>query len=439
MHHLSRLAACGVILTFLPTALAQQPALSVSSLAPSGNQWTITVKNTGPSTSFQLQGSPTLSAGSWVPVNATFAAVAGQTGVFRATFPAPSGSGGKYFFRVLGLSDTPVGTAGDQDGDGLEDSFETTIGTNNKLFDTDSDTFSDGEEFIAGTDPKRANSFPRFARLPVVRFPDSTKVVEEGAGVIQLPLICDNGSYTGLVQVETVPLVGGAVSGTDFTVPSTVSMSNGTANVPLTLIDNQTISQQYRVVVLQLKTPATSPGYTIGGGDNITVVIGDNDAYWSGVLDDGSQQRNFRIRMLRQGGVSQVAFVAGYENDGMPRAAAAVVGTTDQSSGVIPVGIFGSAVTSNTLSAFDVTSIPMPVGAQADMFGSSLALNRTLRLQAGTGVDPDKTAILPATIHGTFLETVAPPNGESPHLTVNRTGVFGLVRDIPRQPVITAP
>lgn len=417
-----------LILTVVSSLALSLPAaaqtLSVRSLVPSGNQFTVMVQDTGTAGTYQLQGSPDMTGGTWANITATFAPVSGQSGFFQATFTKPGGT--RYFFRVV----KSAGTSEDADGDGLADSFETSLGTNANLSDTDGDGFNDGVEFVAGTSPTNSSSFPPFAGLPVVRFAGPSLTVEEGAGVIPLSLQSTNGNFTGTVTVE-VSANGNALQGTDFTVPTTVAMTNGAASLPLTLIDNLTLSPAYRVLILQVKSAA---GYTIGGGFRTTVVIGDNDAYWSGVLDDGDQQRNFRLRMLRQGASSQVAFVAGSTNDGLPQNTQA--GTSDQSSGLIPAGIHAAIVTSNTAAAFDITSPALPAGSQATLFGSGLTLNRVVRLRAGTGISP--TAISSTAIHGTFTETVAAPGGASPHLTVNRTGRFSIIRDIPSQPVLTS-
>jgi hypothetical protein len=418
-------------LLLLPALPVSAQTLKVTSLTQAaGNQLSITVQNTGTATTFELQGSPTMAAGiPWTPLSATFAPISGQSGFFRATITRPAAP--RYFLRVLGLS----GSADDTDGDGLSNVFETTAlpngnGTNPNLADTDGDGFHDGREFAAGTDPKNAQSFPPFANLPIVRFANATTTVTEGDGVIPLALQTGNGSFSGTVSVE-VSTNGNAVAGTDFTVPATVTMTNGTATLPLTLIDNLTLSQNYRILILQVKSAA---GYTIGGGFRTTVVIGDNDAYWSGSLDDGNLQQNFRLRMLRQGATSQIAFVSGSANDGLPQSAQ--TGTTDQSAGIIPAGVHATTVTANSATLFDITSPALPAGGQATMFGSSLVLNRTLRLRAGTGITP--SSVTAARIYGTFTENTTAPGGTAPHLAINRSGTFALVRDIPSTPTLTA-
>lgn len=413
----------------MPVLSASAQTLQVTSLTPAGNQITITVQSTGTATAFELQGSSSMAAGTWAPLSTTFAPVSGQSGLFRATITRPGSS--RYFLRVLGLS----GSIDDTDGDGLSNIFETAplpngTGTNPSLADTDGDGFNDGREFAAGTDPKNAQSRPPFAHLPIVRFANATTTVTKGDGIIPLVLQSGNGSFSGTVSVE-VSTNGNAVAGTDFSVPVTVAMTSGTASLPLTLIDNLTLSRNYRVLILQVKSAA---GYTIGGGFRTTVVIGDNDACWSGCLDDGTLQQNFRLRMLRQGGTSQIAFVSGSTHDGLPQSAQ--TGTTDQSAGIIPAGTHPATITANNSTLFDITSPALPAGDQATMFGSSLVLNRTLRLRAGTGVTP--SSIAAAKIYGTFTENTSAPGGTAPHLAINRSGTFALQRDVPSVPALTA-
>jgi hypothetical protein len=77
---------------------------------------------------------------------------AGKTYRFSYTSISPTGGSGNL------LDDASFGI--DQDGDGLMDYEEITLGTNPLLADTDGDGFSDKTETLAGTDPNNATVFP---------------------------------------------------------------------------------------------------------------------------------------------------------------------------------------------------------------------------------------------------------------------------------------
>jgi hypothetical protein len=400
-------------------AAAQQ--LMVSDLTQSGNQITITIRNTGASTSFRVDGSPTMAAGTWgTVVGATFAPVSGQPGFFRTTFTRTGV--GKQFYRVVGLAS--VTSPDDPDGDGLTTTFEATLGTNSSLLDTDGDGFSDGQEFTLGSNPLVNSSRPVLATKPAVEFEELTATGVEGSPY--LARITLDKPFTGTVKYAVVPANSTAVAPGDYTAPSgTVSVNGTSANIPITWTDDATVKGD-RMLALDIVALGTD-GYRTGGRSRHVIRLEDNDWYWNGAAQDTYAQRNFRIRLTRNGAASQVAFVAGAGNDGLPLT---VVGdTTSQTEGLVPVGTFPGTVQFNTPTHFRVTSpaMPLPVATSGITAGVT-DFTRTLVLDSLPAVGSFHE-ITTTRIAGNYTETLA--SVSSPHLNRTITGMFVIARDIP--------
>ena len=120
----------------------------------------------------------------------------------RYTLTAADPGGERKFYRIVGYSTT----AEDSDGDGLSDTFETTLGTIVNDADSDDDGFNDGMEFAVGTDPNDPNSFPDQAELPIVSFTSDVYFMEEGStmvttqnGTTSTAITLDTSTYTGAI------------------------------------------------------------------------------------------------------------------------------------------------------------------------------------------------------------------------------------------------
>lgn len=431
------LALCGLALRLSSPA----QTLSVTSLVPSGNQLTITVRNTGTATGFQLQGSDSMAATSWGPLTAAFSPVAGQTGFFRATFNRPAG--GRFFYRVIGLA----GTAGDADGDGLADTLETIAGTgtNPSLFDTDGDGFSDGIEYASGTDPLNPLSRPNFGLPPTMQFAEANMAALEGT-TLTVPLIFDR-PYTGNVAYQVLATRSSAKAPADYAALSgTVAVSNGLGGIHITPVDDLAIADQ-KMLFIVLSVPTTT-AYATGGRSFLGVRLVDNDAYWEGVLgpppdtaaNTSYLTRNFRLKSVQNAGGQQISFVAGAGNDGLPVLANETT-PSSQSAGVIPPGTWPAVIASNNATLFSITSpaILMPgstsaVNAGGSMFGRVTDLRRTLQLVANPAVNPVSN-IVPNRIIGTWTEQTT--SAGSPFLNRSATGSFYMIRTV--QPLASLP
>lgn len=409
----------GISIFCLAAAAASGQSLEVTDLTHSGTQITLTVKNTGESTFFRLDGSPTMAAGTWAPVSGVaFSPVAGQPGFFRTTFTR-TGTG-KQFYRVVGLVSGTY--PDDPDGDGLTTTFEATLGTNGTLSDTDGDGCSDGQEYALGTNPLLASSKPALATEPAVEFVELTSTGTEGSPY-SAQLILDK-PYTGTVKYAVVPANSTATTPGDYTALSgTVNVNGTTATIPITWTDD-TILKTDRMLALDVIALPTD-GYRTGGRSRHIIRLEENDWWWNGAVQDTYAQRNFRMKLTRNAAGTQVTFAAGAGNDGLPPAGAG--DTTSLTEGIVPVGVYPGTVEFNTATHFRVSSPAMPIPSSG-ITGPGSDMTRTLVLDAqpATGSFHQITA---TGIGGNYTETLA--SAASPHLNRTITGTFFIARDIP--------
>lgn len=409
----------GTTLFCLAATLAHGQSLKVASVTQTGTQITLTIQNTGPSTAFRVEGSPTMASGTWVPLGAiTFTPVAGQAGFHRTTFTR-TGTG-KQFYRVVGLAS--LGSPDDPDGDGLTTAFESSLGTNHTQPDTDGDGFSDGQEFALGTDPLLASSKPVLATKPAVEFVELTSTGTEGSPyAAQLTL---DKAYSGIVKYAIVPANSTATTPADFTALSgTVNVNGTSATIPITWTDD-TILKPDRMLALDV-IALPEDGYRTGGRSRHIIRLEENDWWWQGGVQDTYAQRNFRLKLTHNAAGTQVTFAAGAGNDGLPPAVGG--DTTSLTEGLVPVGVFPGTVQYDTATRFRVSSPPMPLPASG-IAAAGTNLTRTLVLdsQPATG---SFHQIKPTGILGTYTETLA--SETAPHLNRTITGTFFIARDIP--------
>ncbi len=319
----------------------------------------------------------------------------------RVQLTAPATSAVRQFFRVVGLS----GTADDPDGDGLASSFEDgQTGTDPFAFDTDADGFGDGIEFALGTDPNDAADFPSRSSLPSVEFVELVSAAAEGGGTQAIELAISP-PFTGTVQYA-VHSSSTALEGADFLALSgSVSVSGGSASIPITPVDNAQIDAA-RTVVIDLLPGA---GYRTGGASRHVVRLEENDACWSGSLGADFQQRDLCVELIRSPAGTTATFVT--------------EGGAVDVEGLIPAGRHPATVTADTPGEFGLilNMAGQPVSSQ--LFGSGLAVTRSLTFSA----DPPTPGHLISEIQiaGTWTEELSSsklPSG------VAQSGRFVLIR-----------
>lgn len=344
------------------------------------------------------------------------------------TVPASTPTG---FYRVVGTTFSSLGTTNDPDGDGLSNSLEASLGTNANLWDSDGDGFSDGVEYQYGTNPNDPTSFPILTTLPRAEFAVATSLATEGNTPHGVTVRFDK-PYIGNLKIGVLTN-STAVAGVDYqALPSSVTVAGTEVVIPVTWIDDAVIKLT-RLLILEIRTDQTQP-YARAGQTVHTIVLNDNDAYWSGVLADTYAQRNFRLKLVHVGGVSQATFVAGAGNDGMPLLASDTnVVKSSQSAGIVPIGTHSATVQFDATNHFKITSPAMPA-ATGGLFGPSTGLTRSLILDSFPAANgpPNDQSIIPGRIIGNYTECLSIPPGPC----ATQTGDFVLVKDLPTRPNI---
>lgn len=369
-----------------------------------------------------------------VSINPPASLVPPPDGKWTASLSSPAGS---QFYRLLGAVRTP----GDTDGDGLSDIFEmgTFPFTDASLFDSDLDSFSDGQEFAYGTNPNSSSSKPVSVDLPTVNFsaPNSTAV--EGTSPHWLEIVFDR-PFNGVVNYAVDPM-GNTTAGTDFTLGGTptamndsITVNGTSASIPLTIIDNAGVSGQ-RAIIIHLELNGET--YFIGGGTSHVVLVEDNDAWWTGALIPASGEvssRSFRLNVVHQGANSSAVFGAGAGNDGLtvPVVAggggAPAIGATSISTTIIPAGQWPAAGVVDSGTQFHAESPLMPVTGGNLFGGETLFRQLVLNAQPALNIDTDPHLLEKIRIVGDYTEILTGGTG-TPLATL--PGTFILIRDIP--------
>ena len=382
---------------------------------------TLLFEDDGSSNRFEVERTPGTNPLNWSKDNS---AVLADLGNNQYSFSLDRNAADREFYRLVGSF---LGSGPDPDGDGLPTVLEDSLGTTSTDSDTDDDGFSDGFEYASGTDPLDENDFPQNSTLPRISFVEANSTVTEGDGTISLALETDEGEpYNGAVQFA-VSAISTASNGIDYVLgTTTMSGTNGVLNISLT--DNAILSSELRVLNLEIQEVGGS--YVRGGNFDTTVILRDNDCFWSGVLREGFCEVNFRARLIVENGIPEFAFVGGVQHDGLPSDTAT---GTDQSSGIIPTGVFTAVNNVYTAAEVSFTSSPIPVG-EATLFGDNLNLTRTLTLSA---IDANADGVVTSNaVGGTFTEVISDLSGSNPHLTVSKIGSFALAKQTQTLPTL---
>jgi hypothetical protein len=417
-----RLGGC-LILAVLPSLRAQEAIRITGFEIVGGNAQIVFETPEQDFNRFTLQEALNLPA-TWTQLpDAAFSQIDGQ----RFRFVVPVTQTDRSFFSIVGALLT---TELDADGDGLPAALESILGTNANLFDSDDDGYSDGVEYNFGTDPRSQASVPDLTVPPRASFALAQSSATEGAGPANVIVRFDR-PYFGELKFRVLP-ESTAVAGVDYTtLPTMISVAGTTATIPLSWVDDDEISP-LRVLFLELVSDPALP-YARGGQTIHTVMLGENDAWWTGVLVSELGQRNFRLKRTSSNGVASAAFAAGAGLDGLPMLEGEVDGArSDQSAGVIPVGDFPALVEFDTAAGFLLSSAAMPAPTSG-LLGAHTGLTRTLTFVA----QPDETDpnnrddISPVRIIGRFTERLCRDDGS---VCAEQTGDLILVRQAPTRP-----
>ncbi len=424
------------VLWLLAGPLFGQGKVQITGTTQTGNTITLTLRNTTTvpptafSTGFRLEASPDLGITPWATTLPHTVFVEGPTGVWSTTFARP-GATSKFFFRAVGI----LGTADDKDGDGLSATLEGNLGTSASLFDSDFDGFSDGQEFAYGTLPLDPGSKPVFISKPTVNFILANSAATEGTSPHQVQIVFDR-NYSGTVNYTINTLSNRTTAvGVDYApVAGSLTMNSNSAFIPITLLDNTTVSGQ-RAIIIDLQLAGEN--YFIGGRASHAVILADNDAWWTGTLvpaSGGVSGRIFRLKVTRQGATTTAVFGAGAGQDGLPIPVAGGVGTTSISAGLLPEGQSPGTVNADTPARFSVDSPVLTVSA-GGVFANE-QIGRRLQLNAEAALNsPTRPHLLGSKLYmGDYTETLT-----SDGATVGtQPGTFMLLRDIPAPlPVLT--
>lgn len=374
--------------------------------------------NSEPTTGFALDFSEIIAAPTlWTYTSgATFSSLGGDRRLF--TVPAPTRSG---FYRV-GL---------DSDADGLSDALEVDVlGSNPNRADSDEDGFSDRIEVSQETGLTDPDSRPLRGAQPGVQFAAANSRITEGAGLILIPIVVDS-VYSGLVYYS-LSLTGSATPESDFSAPQdgVISVNGTTASIPVTILDDLEV-EDMEIIVLQLQDDAAGTYHT-DAFDTHGILLIDNDANYSGLLQSGAGETSFRLCLLR------------FENEVSARLIPSPKSTASHLGGqLIPQpnpGQAGWPLTNVVLTAtdFGAQSVPLPAG-KSRLLGQT-AMERTL-IFSSVKPPPNVTNeffLLKTNelfgrvlIGGDYTEILAPDRPAGVSLQFTNHGIFSLAREAP--------
>jgi len=419
----------------LSTPLQVQADIQIGQIRRAGDamnlQFTDTRLAAYPALNHMVQFSPSLGPTAvWTNVSTVMFAPSPSNILGReATFLASDASG---FYRVAATNLAVLITPDDLDGDGLPNATETLLGTDPDKFDSDGDGFSDGVEYAYGTNPNLATSFPSLTALPRAQFAEAISSATEGSRPHAVIVTFDK-PFFGTLKYGVLTNSTASESVDFEPLPLFVTVAGLSATIPITWIDDAIISPE-RVLFLEIQTDPTQP-YARGGRTRHTVLLGENDAWWSGVLADKYAQRNFKLRLVHVGELTHAAFVAGAGNDGMPLLESDTNAVkSSQSVGVVPVGTFPATVQFDSPTHFQITSPAMPAST-GGLFGPGTGLTRTLILESQPAASGPSNGqdILPERVIGLYTERLAIPGQANCTL---QQGTVVLIKQFPARPII---
>lgn len=271
--------------------------------------------------------------------------------------------------------------------------LETVSFTPQQLEDLDlnNDTVIDATDLVCFT-----NGCHREANFQLV-----TSDIEEGEGSLEitvdfgLPVNCD---------LQLVVIEGTATPTADYAPPTTtIPVSGDTASLFLTVIDDAVMSEEIEMLTLELRPGAC---YVVGGVNQHTVKITDNDAVWFGTLRDGATTLGITMEIAQfEGGQTSTLTADGY--------------------GTLPAGSWPATSFSFVPeSAFSAQVGPVDMDSATTSFEETISRTYTF---TATGEDVQKDSIT-----GTYEEAISSSDPNGAHLGTIVAGEFTLIKEVAR-------
>ncbi len=364
--------------------------------------------------------------GPWTNIysmGATFSSLGGDRRMVILSAPNTSG-----FYRI-GV---------DTDGDGLSDGMEAKLGTDPGKADSDGDGYSDIIEIANGTLATDALSRPLRGVQPGVQFCAPSSQALEGAGTIFIPVEFDR-FYSGQLYYSVSPMCT-ASNGGDFLVaePGVVTVNGLSATIPIEIKDDLEI-EEVEAIVLELNDDLAGTYHT-GAFSTHTVLLMDNDANWSGLLESPAGETGFRLLVLRSNAYTAAMLVPS------PKSGAGHLG--GQIIPAPPPGQNGWPVTNLQLTASQFTGESVPVPAGSSRLLGQVPMARRFSFSAvppppGEAnlfyVSKTNASLGPLVIGGQYVEVLASSAAGATALQLTNPGYFVLAREVRAMPSLPIP
>ena len=246
---------------------------------------------------------------------------------------------------------------------------------------------------------------------PVTDFAIEASTVTEGDGTISVRVVFST-SFSGTLRYT----VGGtAVPGTDYQVLSGTITADGLyVDIPVTLLDDNLISEAAKTIVLDLYYDAEGGfGYVPGSSTEHTVYVLDNDAVWDGMIDNNGASLQFQMQIIQTPtGATATMLGDGYGIIPSPAKAA---------EGWPATGV------TLTNSAFAAVVGPIPISKDSTLTNVDLQRHYQFNADASmTGQTVDAGSQITGTLTETVISVVSPQfNREF------QNGTFTLLKRIP--------
>lgn len=222
--------------------------------------------------------------------------------------------------------------------------------------------------------------------------------IDEGEGTVSIPLVFSR-AFQGTLSYR----VSGSTTSQDIVpLTGTLEVDGVSATITIVLVDNIDLNE-LRYLALEI---AGGDGYVVGESAQASVIIQDDDAQWSGNLEQDGSPVGFTVKLLKSDGGESAFLVSG-------------------GSGVFPAGEFPAQVDmTDTTFSLSVDSVALP--AESSLFGAPAELS--LVLSADDAVDGQ--SVEESAIEGSgMLHIVFPSQSQ---LNTSLSGPFLMVRQVIR-------